>query len=754
MKKLFLLLTVLTLAAALLLPGGALVSARAEGAADLWDYGAGESLPTILRAGEKALEDGRTAEWTLKHMAEHADLLDVAIPYQRIIANIAAKDGPTYKKIATIIDPEEEYGPRKMSIYTSVAEYPGFSDESPYNCPDVSDALREALRDDNAQFCFTPAWWNEAEFKSVLGTAYDKFTPSSPQPGYVCVVIKKGAEASPGVSFEALGKEDDAPPEMYDILSNLVWGMGENAPVLTGNPHLASMFWVFDLKYPYYGRYGSDGDIKGYHCEASLTAVTADKKEVIAQVSGAEKLGDTISSWDNWIAKADMPALDELAARNGMADTLRARFIQERSALMLSRKVTPGNAREILDSTLLAESEKTNDPWEKAILESGAHNDSLEEGTLSFSLYTYDTKVSDMRADGTIENNSLWSDDALSNASGDEIGLSVRVIQGKITHTSLNNAKKLIRAAAAKTREGFESPEMRDALIERVLRAPLSEKPSRAEDLLAPDADFVDWTYGLDGSNDSRALACLAYTQSSPALYTKDGPRAVAVTFLSADPEKLLRDAYQAALDSLAFAAADDRPEYTDEALLNELAQAAFRFNKKDAVSVQVPLTIRLPYDISLNADAYWNSFAYEDYVSRLYSMAERLPEFPALSLPKNGKIKGPSGGAEIILKLSDESSPTYVQIRSVSDDKVVASAFILTGKQVKVNAPAGSYYILYCSGPYWYGEEEMFCDLGTYQKSDTVKLNRSSSLTVTLVTTNQGDLNVYGVDPSAFRQK
>ena len=83
--------------------------------------------------------------------------------------------------------------------------------------------------------------------------------------------------------------------------------------------------------------------------------------------------------------------------------------------------------------------------------------------------------------------------------------------------------------------------------------------------------------------------------------------------------------------------------------------------------------------------------------------------------------------------------------------DELAASAFVRSGNTVFVFVPSGEYYLVYGSGPYWYGFEDnlLFAGLGSYTKSESFDI--SAPVSFTLEPSDEGDVNIYGTDTNAF---
>ena len=81
---------------------------------------------------------------------------------------------------------------------------------------------------------------------------------------------------------------------------------------MTGNPQLASAFWVFDISWPFYAYYGTDGEVKGYSCRLTLSLMNAEDHKTAEKYTYTNVLEDTIYDWHDGIAEADIPEFYEL----------------------------------------------------------------------------------------------------------------------------------------------------------------------------------------------------------------------------------------------------------------------------------------------------------------------------------------------------------------------------------------------------------------------------------------------------------
>ena len=149
--------------------------------------------------------------------------------------------------------------------------------------------------------------------------------------------------------------------------------------------------------------------------------------------------------------------------------------------------------------------------------------------------------------------------------------------------------------------------------------------------------------------------------------------------------------------------------------------------------------------------EEYFEGFRWGDTIESLENTLDKLPDIAALPLPKAGLMRGNNRGTTVNFKLSKDSSPTYIIMRD-DYDQIVMACFALAGKTTTVHVQQGRYRIAWCSGPYWYGEEILFGELGAYSKSETVEIKGTNySHTFTLESSADGDVNIYGATPADF---
>lgn len=721
------------------------------------DYDVCETPAGLLQCGQLALEDGMPGQQVLEEMYAIADAGNYLEQFEATCENIAAYGNKTYNKLQEVLEGEEgNYASRRLDVFYAPAAEDSDRSWSAYDMVDVSDEMRELLKDSKAQYCFEPYYWPEEDFKTVLGTAYSKFTPAKARPAYACVVIRKGAQCQPETAWNK-GDNDDFLYAMNDIVNGIAVNLYEDSPVFTGNPNLASTFWVFDVSYTFYSWYGNK-EVKGYNLDLSLTIEDASSKKSLAKLKYSEKLGSTIYYWDDGIAKPDFPQIYDITSFDSTVGKIRALMQKQRGEAAATRKITSMNAEKVLNGVLVEQGGKIDDAWQKAIWECGAQDVALDGDTLAFTLRTYNPDPKSLGAYAKAEDKASWLNAALENTKKYDLAASLTLEDGQPTSKSISALKKVIKSAALTAQEAFEGDDMTAAIIERMFPTPVSGKITNAEQLLTPDDSFIEWLnsrdYRLSGQEPA-VMAALFASQKTIALETKNGPKALVIKVTAAEPAEILSTAAKTVLDKLAYLTELERDEDATEADLKAaLVKAALSAKKNAKAKYEFPVDLDQMWYGDYPAE-YWQyveSFAFTDTLWQLNRKIQDLPAMAAEEMPKSGIMRGGKSGTEVTLKLSKNSSATYVQIRKDGTDELAATVFIHPGKSVTLHLQKGYYCIYYCSGPYWYGEEDLFCDLGSYSKSEPTEIKGTNyTHTFTLESSADGDVSIYGSDPSEF---
>ena len=702
------------------------------------------STETLLLAADEAVCDGLDPQDALDEAFALAEEYGISDKLGYLIENISAEGNDTYNRINDYFSGLDVNSTNYHLWGANYYEEESDSDYSPYDSRSVSEAFAAVISDDGAQYCLTPSIWPEDGFNEVFGTPYASFHPASARPGYVCVVAKNGAKSGPDEPWNG-DNSYDFTDSLNELLSALIMYLGNDAPVFTGNPQLASEFWVYDIQYPFYALYGSDGAVKGYNCTATLTVVDASAKNTLASVTGTEVLGNTIFSWNDWKALADPPVLEESVGFDSFAGSVRLALQKSRSEAASKRKITGYNAESVLCGILLSESESMYDNWQKAIFEAGAENVSLKDDVLSFSMRSFDPDMTSLGAYADAKDKTVWLMEALKNASAYGLEASVQLKDGRPDSQSIYTLKNAALQAGYKAQQAFSSTDMQNALKEHLF-------PIKGGDFTAfADCNELLADYTAD------VWAPLFSGQTSQSISVSGGPHAMALSFVGISPSGLLEQAFNAALDSQAYAAAEDRAADLDALFAEKLAEAAEALVKTVYYDANNTYRTEIDIDEVLNGEyppgyaEYLTTYNYSEYYDALLEMCDLLPEQAAIDPPSNGKITGPGHGITVGLQVSRGSEDTYIQVCDALTDELAASAFVRSGNTVFVFVPSGEYYLVYGSGPYWYGFEDnlLFAGLGSYTKSESFDI--SAPVSFTLEPSDEGDVNIYGTDTNAF---
>ena len=717
------------------------------------------TIDSLFDAAESALEDGMEGKQILQEMIALADSEDALEFLNRALENCAADGSDESKKIQALLDQDEEH--RLFDTrFNNEYEYSrdlkfGISD-----IPDASDELKAALNVKNAHQCFAPIIWTEKDFSNIFGKAISQFKPANPRPGYACIVIKNDTQGEPNTAWFQ-SDPDEAMEAMSEIIENLREDLDDDMPALTGNPQLASSFWIIQLKYPFYAYYGSEAEVKGYNCSLTVTIQDAVTHQKIGEMSATERLGNTIYSWSNWIAKADIPYL---ANNSGYEDKLlgkaRTAIKKERAALQTNRQITVLNAEQVVNAVLLQQTDKLNDAWQRAIYESGAKDIDIDGNTLTFSLRSYDAKQKELGKYSAAEDKDEWLMTMIKNASAYDLVISVEMENGNIPQKSVNKIKTAVQQAASKAKQFFSGQDFLACMKDFMFPAVAEAKAKSATDLLTPSDSFTQWYYGMGNVLDHApvGVASAVYQlQKNQTLNVKDGPHAMELSCSSIPISDLLSSSAKAVLDTQAYLPAEERADSEDLVRLvaEEFAAEAWKQIQKTGTKNGIVIDIDglIVDGLPRGYAEYFEGFRWSDTIESLGNTLDMLPDIAALPLPKAGLMRGNNKGTTVNFKLSKDSNPTYIIMRDDYSDEIVMACFALAGKTSTVHVPQGRYKIAWCSGPYWYGEEILFGELGAYSKSETVDIKGTNySHTFTLESSADGDVNIYGATPADFQ--
>ena len=756
----------LILALALMLSVSCLAEESAESAVHLDQYTDCKTIEKLFQAAESALAEGADPKLVYNEMYSLAESKDMLPYFQYALENAAAFGSDSYRKLMNASGAES--GKRRFELKSTLASRTsvdkiGFDAYSAYS---GSEAFQAMIADPGAQFCLEPTYWTESDFQKTYGVGVTKFKPSRPRAGYICIVISDKSESDPETRWDTGENASTFMNTMKSAIGDAMQALGRSyscMPAITGNPDLASSIWLFDLHYPFYSWYGRNNrkEVRGFNCDVSLTVIDTASHHTTGKLSDRGRLARTIYRWRNGIAQADIPDLGSSKGFDSFVSKVAKAIQKQDSTAVSTRRMTAINVETVLNGILLDQAAaKGTDGWQKAIYESGVKNVSLTESAVTFSLRGYDPGVKALGAFSKAENPEKWLADALKNAAEYQLELTLPVEGGLLTQKAVTALTAAVKKAAASAKQGFAGKDMTSALKDFFFPAPVDGKLTDASALLNPSARFtaLHASRGIAETGISAphwALAC--YAQKSQTVDAKAGPHAIVFNCVGAELPALVSDSTKAELDELAYVPAEQRPaaDTLPDTLAGKLADAASKAHAKSTGK----------WTLNIDIDDLIEGRLPEGYVSWLEGLqigsaeaslrasAEKLPDIAALPLPKSAKITGEKSGTKVIFKLSDDSDPTYVQMRSTATGNVIASAFILPGKQVTVLVSEGKYNLVFCSGPYWYGEEMLFASLGSYTRSDPTQIKDKKTVhTFTLEPSKTGDVNIYDASPEDFR--
>ena len=717
----------------------------------------GFDMQDLFDAAEKALDKGADPKAVLEEMSAAVNDLDALEYLDCAIGNIMADANPETKDITKLVNG------RKLSIETSSDyDFTASPRYSIYDTPSVSDSVKAMLGKVKGNACLEPAFWSESDFTKIFNTKPEQFKPAEPRPAHVCVVIRDKTQAAPEEKWK---KDLDAITETLEqVLNDLTSVLEDDQPVYTGNPQLASSLWIIEIRYPLRGRYGEDGKIKGYNISLTLSVLDTKTHKQTAELKHTEVLPNTIWEWDNWIAKAELPGIynsdDYMAKFRKWAKTVRPLLKQERSTAAAGARITGYNAEKVLNALLVRQTEKLTDAWQKAIYTAGAKNISVEDGSLSFTLRSFDPKLSDLGARAKAEDPEQWLQTALENATAYDLAVSLPLENGTVPQKGINTLKTAVQKAAAAAKSAFGSKDMTTALKDALFPLPYEGELTSSTQLRTPTKAFADW-YDRHSILPGYDVPCpvaasvLAYRKVQN-VNVQGGPHAITFTCAGESLKDLGSDSISKVTDEQAFLPASQR-EVNDpqEALVRALTIRTASSMKKVKAKTEISVDLDTLAGGSLPAEykQMFTVFRWEDLVDKLSDTLSNLPDEAAKDMPKNGIIKGGKSGTTVVFRAGDQTNPTYLIMRDTSTDKIAVSAMLYPKKSVTVRVPKGKYEIAWCSGPYWFGTKVLFGALGQYNKSETVKIrDKNYRHTFTLKAAKDDGVSFYDANPEDFR--
>lgn len=688
-----------------------------------------ETIDSLFEAAEAALKDGVDPAQVYDEMCSAAEEKKMLREFRYALENTAAYGSRQYENALAIVEKEGRKLDLGASPYQSAWDRIGFDPYGHFKC---SDAFREMIADPGARYCLEQAVWTESEFTKVFGTAFSKFRAARPRAGYVCLVISDKSQSAPETRWDSttLNYFRTAVQNMIRLTDNQ-----EMQPVFTGNPDLASSFWVFEITYPFYAWYGSSGrrrEVRGFNCNSSMTVYNAKNHASVAKLTDQSRLARTIYSWHDGIAEASVPYLNESTGFKSFVNKTVKDTEKQFETEDTSERILPVNAQNALNSLLKELAEESKDGWYRAICESGTRDVGYSSDSIDFSMRSFDPKAKELGAYAKAADGNAWLETALANASAYDLKLSLPMEDGRLTKQAKTSLAGALKRAATAAKTGLGGKDMASALSERFFPVPVEGKIKDPYELLEPSNAFKEW-YASKGLADTglsvEELAIICYAQKNQTLSAKTGPHQLELNCTGAEPADMIAESAKAVLDDMAYASASRISIDKADSLLREKLAAA-------AITARTKATSKYTITIDLdelaagrNPEGYLETlkkFDTGETLEYIRATAANFPEEAAQAMPKAGKLQSWTSaktGTRVTIDLYDGANPTYLLVLDAKDNSKFLSAFIMPGKKLQLQLPEGEYRFAVASGQWWYGEEALFSANGSYWISDATRI-------------------------------
>ncbi len=744
----------LALVLSLLLSCAAFAEERAqkEGPDLLETFMAYDTIPSLFEAAEDALREGIDPAKVKDALYTAADQKDMYPYFTYALENYVSMGGKEYNALMGVLSPEENTRRELNSDWSSDHSYIRSISFDAYSTSQASEAFKSMVNDPGAQYCAPACLLKENDFKTLYNTDFSKFVPSRPRAGYMCIVVKKDAHSWPNKTWSDTDEYDDFLEQFSALISAVCDSCGDSAPVITGNPNLASDFLIYDVSFSANGNYiiNNVTRVRGYNTVFSVTLKDASTKKDLANYKETVKIklnAGMYFKWDNGIMKVtDTPDFSNNSSMKTFGKTIASEVKKQENLASAARPLTESNAKAVLAGILETQA-KNADAWEYAIYTSGVENISLNGSEISFSLRSFDPKLKDIGAYRKANSASDWMTGAAKNIGAHDLKLTLKISDGKPTNQSLTEMKNAVRKAAGSAKKAYSSSDMVAALKDYLFPAPLEGKVSNHTQLLDPSDRFKELFNDLFPENEyltAALFSIICYCHKNLTVDIKNGPHKLVLTLTGiADPGKTVASAADNVVENMAALPDGERtalnkPENT---LLEMIARTAFSAKEKHTMNIDAD-----ELGISSMPDGYMNYLAGYDIRSALESMTgklEALPEMAAVKMPGSKLLSGGKSGQPLTVKLPAEGKPTYIQVRNKDSRAVVATLFLHPGKSVSLKVPVGEYYLVYCSGTIWYGEKRFFNEPDAIAVSESFEMKKNYTMSITLELVSDGNMGV-----------
>lgn len=729
-----------------------------------------DTIPELFQEAEKALQEKADPAKVRDAMYTVADTKNMYPYFSYAIEDYVAMGGKAYTRLMDIFGGEESYKRDLWSDWTTARSQKYDISFNAYSTNQASSKFKSMYGDKSAQCNVSSYFLTEADFKTLFKKDFSKFVPSRPRPGYVCVVVKSGAQSWPKKAYkdsdDSLESDDFLSP-LREILDAIYSSLNNNGsetppPVITGNPNLASSFLVYNVSYTYNGKYTANGThVTGYNTVLSMTLKDAATKKDLAKYNETVKMklnAGMYFKWDNGVMKVtDLPDFSKSNSFQSFTKSLASEIRKQDNLTSASRPVTESNAKTVLNGILQAQADGAT-AWETAIYESGAEDITFDGSkSVTFSLRNFNPNLKKLGAYADAKDPGAWLDSALQRISKHNLTVTLNLSNGVPTKKSLNELKATVQKAAKSARKAYSSEDMTAALKDRFFPSPVKGEASASSKLFQQTEQFTEfYEKYLSGRGfiTCDLFSAICYAQKSLTVNTKKGPHDLSLVFTGvAKPDKYVSSAANQVVNVQAFKPLESRDTDGDpeEILLKRIA--------KNAVSSHTKAkdTFTLTVDVDdLNSDTlpsafrnYLDLFDLRETAELMSTRITNLPDIAAIEKPDTRLLSGGKSGKTIIINIPSHSVETYVQVRNKITKEKSATMFIHPGKSVTFKLPAGDYYLVYCSGTYWYGEKNFFMEPERIFYSDPFDVpSNLLRKELTLEPVDDGTIGIYNGSP------
>ena len=405
-----------------------------------------------------------------------------------------------------------------------------------------------------------------------------------------------------------------------------------------------------------------------------------------------------------------------------------------------------------VDQLMTELTQQVKDPWQMAICEAGVQGLEIEGDTVTVFLRSFVPEPNKLPK--LAQGLDAWAEALHVQMLENQVKLSLKTKDGQLVAASAGKLKTAVQQAAAKAKAGFGQPGIKNGLL--AIFFPKVFADNAASKKYSLSQDFAQWAaFYLIGQAEYKQFAALLYSWTSPQINLSGGPHALVFSAKGALPATLLAAGSKAAYQTLSKQALAN---IMDQEELKEALDAAML---ESAAALRRGAAQKISFTAGVMELAAGSCLPYKDILSQLlnpqtmeelWDQVTSLPDFPAQDYPQNGRISGSSSGTKVVVKAPRDGLARYVQLRRSSDDRLMVDFFIRPGGSATVRTSQGESYLLIAQGSTWYGTKGLFGEEGQLSRTQDFEVpSPDYYYTITLQTSSDGNLSVYGADPDMF---